>query len=205
MLKKLALAVVALVAMVVIIGLARGSHWKVEKTVAIDAPPEAIQPFVVDLQKGWPQWATWHAMDPKATWTYAGTPGAVGQSMSWQGPEIGKGTLTLTKIEPLLVAYDGAIESNDVNDKGTLTFTPEAAGTRVVWLDEGDAPPVVGGLFKGMLEAMLGEQFQKNLDALKVVVEKQQVAAQAVAAQAVAAQAEQAVQAPPPGDPTAVP
>ena len=95
-------------------------------------------------------------------------------------------------IEPLVVAYEGAIESKNVNDKGTLTFTPDTAAgstaTKIVWIDEGDAPPVVGGLFKGMLEAMLGDQFQKNLDALKAVAEKQQVADDARAAQDAAAQ-----------------
>lgn len=191
MLKKLALAVVALVALVVVVGLARGRHWRVEKAAVINAKPETLHAFVDDFERGWTRWSVWHAMDPKGVWSYAGTPGTVGHTMSWQGPEVGTGKLTLTKIEPLEVAYDGAIESNDVNDKGTLTFTPDptpgSTATKVVWIDEGDAPPVVGGLFKGMLEAMLGDQFQKNLDALKVVAEKKQVDDDTAAAQAKAA------------------
>lgn len=125
-------------------------------------------------------------MDPEGVWTYAGAPSTVGHSMAWDGPKVGHGKLTLASLSASTVRYDGAIEGDDVNNHGVLTLAPDGANTEVVWVDEGDAPPVVGGLFMGMLEDMLNDNFTRNLAALKVVAEKQQAVVDANEAAAAA-------------------
>jgi len=187
MLKKLAIAAVAIVVAIVAVGLARGSEWRVEKSIGINAKPENIQPLITDFAKGWPQWSLWSSMDPAAKYKYSGTPGTPGHSMTWSGPEVGNGTLTLQTVEPLKVVFAGAIEAKEQNDVSTFSFSDDGKTTTLVWLDEGKAPPVIGGLFKGLLEKTLGAQFEKNLEQLKVAAEKKQTEIDAAAAAAAAA------------------
>lgn len=175
MLKKILIAGAVVVIAIVAVGLARGSDWKVERSLAMKAQPATVLPLLTDFEKGWTQWSIWSSMDKQAKWTFAGTPGTVGHAMTWGGPEVGSGTLTIKSITPTQVELEGAIESKDKNDLTTFTLKSEGETTTVTWLDEGHAPPVIGGLFKGKLEQMLGEQFQKNLEQLKAVAEKKQL------------------------------
>lgn len=175
MLKKIALVVGAVIALIVVVGVARGRDWHVERATTINARPETIQPLLIDFEKGWTQWSVWASMDPAAKWEFGGAAGTVGHSMRWSGQKIGGGTLKLEAIEPLKVVYRGVLDGKeDQGDTGTITLTADGTSTKVLWTDDGVAPPVVGGLLKGMLQKSLGAQFEKNLEQLKALAEKTQ-------------------------------
>lgn len=200
MLRKILLVVLVVVVGAVVVGLARGSHWRIEQRAQIAARPDVIAPLLTDFEKGWPQWSVWHGMDPEGKWSYGGTASTPAHSMAWDGPTVGHGKLTLAEVGPMSLRYDGAIEGDEVNNHGSLTWLPAGAQTEVVWIDEGDAPPVIGGLFMGMLEDMLNDNFTRNLAALKVVAEKQQAIVEAnerAAAALTEAKAEEAATATP--------
>jgi hypothetical protein len=85
---------------------------------------------------------------------------------------MGRGRLEIVEASPALgVKLDEAIESETVNAHASLLFSADATGTRVTWVDEGTLPPVLGGYFRGMIEAMLGTNFENGLKKLKTVVE----------------------------------
>lgn len=172
MLKKAALALLAVVVLLGVVGALLPRQWRVERAVVIDAPPERILPFVANLKR-WQDWAVWtKAMDPKVVNTWGGPDEGVGARWQWTGPVMGRGAMTVTAADATGVSVEEAIESDTVNARGRLSFTVEGPGTRVVWVDEGTLPPM-GGFFRGYLEGMLGENFEKGLSGLKALVEKQ--------------------------------
>lgn len=172
MLKKAAILVGAIALLIGAIGALLPRQWHVERSIHIEAPPERVLPFVANLRR-WQDWAVWtKAMDPNVVNTFAGPDEGVGARWQWQGPVMGHGAMTITAADRTGVSIDEAIESDVVNARGRLAFTPDGQGTTVTWSDDGTLPPM-GGFFRENLEAMLGAHFEKGLSALKSVVEQQ--------------------------------
>jgi Polyketide cyclase / dehydrase and lipid transport len=201
-LKIVGLGFVGLVVVLTVVGLLLPRQWKVERSVVIQAAPEHIHPLIEDL-KAWQSWAAWTKdMDPEVKNEYGGPTTGVGAWWSWSGPVMGHGKMTITKSDVAAgVWVDEMIETDkEVNAHGSLTWTQEGGGTKVTWVDTGTLPPM-GGYFVGMIEGMLGDNFEVGLKHLKAEVEKRR-AAELEAAQA-AAQAARAAQ-PVPAEPAAV-
>jgi hypothetical protein len=179
-LKAVGLGLMALVGLLVVVGLFLPRQWRVERSVAIQAAPEHIYPLVSDL-RAWQSWAVWTKdMDPEVKDEYGGPPSGVGAWWSWKGPKMGRGKMTITRADvDAGVWLDEMIEADEVNARGSVTWTLEGGGTRVRWVDEGTLPPVIGGYFVGMIEDMLGDNFQKGLEGLKAQAEKRRVMEQA--------------------------
>lgn len=140
--------------------------------MVIAAPPAAIHPFVSNLRK-WQEWAVWtKELDPQVKNTWSGPEEGVGAGWAWLGPKMGRGKIVVTASDVATgVKLDEAIEGDEINAHATFSYVVVGASTRVVWVDEGTLPPVLGGYFRGMIEKMLGENFEKGLEKLKSVVE----------------------------------
>ncbi len=179
------LGILGLVAAVVVVGLLLPRQWSVEETVVINAGPEHIHPLVDDL-KEWQSWAAWtKAMDPEVVYDYSPKAAGEGAWWTWKGPVMGLGKMIITKSDPATgVWVDEMINSEEVNAKGSLTWTREGEATKVKWVDSGTLPPVIGGYFVGFFNKMLSENFQTGLQNLKAVAEKRQAAGQAAPAEA---------------------
>ena len=163
--KRGALGLVGLVAVLVGVGLVLPRQWHVERSVVIDAAPEHIHPLVEDLRT----WASWaREPDPTVQDTYGGAASGVGAWWAWSGPKMGHGKMTITRSDVASgVWFDEAIETEEVNAHGSLTWTREGGGTRVTWVDEGQLPPVMGGYFVGLVNDSLGAHFEHALMNLK--------------------------------------
>lgn len=187
-LKKVGLGLVGLVGVLAAVGLVLPREWRVERSVVINAAPEHIHPLVDDL-KAWQSWAAWTKdMDPEVKNEYGGPASGAGAWWAWNGPKMGHGKMTISKSEVASgVWVDEMIETDkEVNAHGSITWTQEGGGTKVTWVDTGTLPPVIGGYVVGMIEDMLGNNFQVGLQHLKAEVEKRR-AAELEAAQAVPA------------------
>jgi hypothetical protein len=177
-LKRAGLGLVGLVAVLSGVGLVLPREWRVERSVVINAAPEHIHPLVDDL-KAWQSWAAWtQDMDPEVKNEYGGPASGVGAWWAWNGPKMGHGKMTITQSEVASgVWVDEMIETDkEVNAHGSITWTQEGGGTKVTWVDTGTLPPVIGGYVVGMIEDMLGENFQVGLKHLKAEVEKRRAA-----------------------------
>jgi hypothetical protein len=126
--------------------------------------------------ESWQDWAAWtKGMDPEVEYTYSGPSEGVGATWAWRGPKMGKGRMMLTASDPQRgVEIDEAIESDEVNARGSLIYTRTGEGTRIDWRDSGTLPPVLGGYARGMINDMLGENSAVGLADLKRVVEEGQ-------------------------------
>ena len=172
--KKLLLALVVLIALLLIGSLFIPGRYHVERSVVIDAPPEAVFSFVNQV-KLWPSWIAWTtAKDPTLINTFSGPDSGVGAAMSWDGKKMGQGTFIFTAAEPKGgVKYDLSFDHGKYNSKGALTFTAEGKGTKVIWSDDGDVGRnPIGRYFSLMFDKLMGPDFEEGLNNLKKKAEE---------------------------------
>jgi len=172
MLRKLAIAVVAIAVLVVVVGLLLPRRWHVEQSVVINATPARIHPFISNL-RSWQEWASWSKeLDPQVRNSYEGPADGTGAKWSWLGPKMGHGRMEIAMADPRVgVEINEAIESESINAHSSFVYRSEGAGTRVTWVDEGTLPVMLGGYFRSSVERQLGTYFQQGLDSLKQRVE----------------------------------
>lgn len=172
MIKKIAIAVVAAVLAVLGVAAALPRGWSVERSIVIRSAPERVYPLLFDLRR-WQEWSAWtKALDPLVRNTYEGPQDGVGAKWIWMGPRMGRGQLEIVAADPATgIELAQAIESEVVNAKASLRFSREGDDTRLTWRDEGTLPLLVGGLFRGTVEARLGGHLEASLEKLKATVE----------------------------------
>jgi Polyketide cyclase / dehydrase and lipid transport len=171
-LKLAAFALLGLLLLVAAVGLFLPRDWSVERSIVIQASPETIHPWV-DSPAKWKEWFDFSEMGEMAV-EVSGPASGVGATYVWTSPA-SNGRMTIVESDPKTgVRFDEAIESDSINAHGSILFAAEGAATRVTWSDKGDPdalPPVIGGLFRGMLNASIGSAFEKGLANLKTKVE----------------------------------
>ena len=172
-LKFLLLLVIVLAAVLVGGGYLLSPKFSVSRTVQIQAPPEAVYPLVAD-PRGWKAWSVWNRRDPAMQLTYSGPPAGAGAGWAWKSESQGNGRMEFTAAEPnAQVDFDLYFDDFGTRSKGTLRFEPEAGGTRVTWLMNGDmgANPLMRW-FALFGDKMIGGDFEAGLANLKAVAER---------------------------------
>ena len=170
--KYVALALLALVGVLLLVGLCMPQEWTVERSLVVRAEPARIHPLVGNLE-GWKRWMPWLEDDPKMTLAFAGTAGAPGSTMRWTSEAMGNGTLTVTKSDPATgLEYELSMDEFAVPAHGSIRYSAEGDATRLTWRDTGTLGrnPFVR-LFGPLLEGALGQSFEKGLANVKSVVE----------------------------------
>ena len=161
---------VALVTLVVV-GFFLPSAYRIERSVVIDADPEAIHEYVGDLDK-WTAWEPWSEEDPTIRVERSDNTTGVGAHQSWSG-ESGGGELTLTRNSvDEGIAYDLTFD-DEHESQVTMRYQADGAATRVVWTMEGDSGMnLIGRYFGLVMDSMVGPMFERGLEKLKFVVEQ---------------------------------
>lgn len=175
MLKKIGLAVAALI--VVVLGLAatKPNSFRVERKIAIKAPPEKIFPWLENPQKT-TEWSPWEKKDPNLKKTYSGPAKGVGAAYAWEGnKEVGSGRLELTEVvapKKVVMKLDFVSPMEGHNVAG-YEVVPAEGGSEVTWYIAGPMPfpSKIMCVFMNM-DAMIGGEFEKGLASLKAVAEK---------------------------------
>ena len=100
MLKIILIAIPVIIVVFLIIVATQPSSYRVARTLAITAPPDAVFPHMNDLKK-WEAWNPWGKADPNMKLTYGGPASGVGAYYSWAGNrEVGEGRATITESRP---------------------------------------------------------------------------------------------------------
>ncbi|MDB4106857.1 hypothetical protein N8368_03000 [Bacteroidia bacterium] len=81
MLKKIGIALVATVALLLIVAAFAPKEMNSEKTVKIDAPQEIVWRHVSSM-KGMDSWSPWNDYEPDMNKEWSGTSGSVGDKMT---------------------------------------------------------------------------------------------------------------------------
>jgi hypothetical protein len=172
-----ALAIGSTVLVLVVMGVLLPAHYRVERTILINAPATIVHPWVEDLRR-WPTWANWNRTDTSLTTSYSDVERGVGAGEAWRSERAGSGTRQITRSDP----HSGIEFTTQLGDgtlcKGSISYSEAAGTTTVTWIDQGQLPKVVGGFSKGAFESAISEHMDEGLKRLKQAVEAQPVAPQ---------------------------
>jgi hypothetical protein len=174
MLKKILIALVAIV--VVFVGLVamQPSDFRVARTASMSAPASAVFAQVNDLHK-WEAWSPWAKLDPAAKNTFEGPPAGTGATFSWAGNnQVGEGRMTITESRPdELIRFNlEFFKPMAGTSTAEFTFKPEGDQTAVTWSMVGKNNFIAKAMCLFMnMDKMVGGQFEKGLAAMKSIVE----------------------------------
>jgi uncharacterized protein YndB with AHSA1/START domain len=171
-LKYLGLLLIALIAVLLIGGMAISSKFSISRSVQIAAPPEKIFPLVSD-PRAWAKWSVWNQRDPAMTITYSGPPSGTGAVWAWQSKSEGDGKMSFTAAEPpKRLAYDLFFPDFGTTSTGEFRFEPNGTTTTVTWVMNGDmGKNPIYHWFAKFSDKMIGPDFEAGLKALKTVAE----------------------------------
>lgn len=171
--KTLGIASVAIVTILAIFVALQPADFRVERSITIAAPSQAIYGYVNDL-RAMESWSPYAKMDVAQVNTYSDPATGVGATCDWEGGQSGRGRLTIVGAEPdrevdlRLEFFEPLATTNQVR----FTLAPTDGATRVTWSMEGHNG-FVGkalGLFLDM-DRMVGAEFEKGLASLKTLAE----------------------------------
>jgi len=174
MLKKILIALAALVLIFVVVVALQPSEFQMDRSTTIAAPQADVFAQVNDFHK-WDAWSPWAKLDPQAKVTFEGPPEGEGTVMTWSGnSEVGEGKMTLTESRPneLVKTRVDMVKPFEGTSTSEFTFKPEGDQTAVTWsvaahhnFMEKALCLVMGG------KTMMSDLMEKGLAQMKSVVE----------------------------------
>jgi hypothetical protein len=174
MLKKIALSLVAVVLLILAAAAMQPNSFSVQRSIAIQAPPEKIIPLISDFHQ-WTRWSPWEKLDPAMRRTYTGAARDQGAIYAWKGDsKVGEGRMEVTGVTPSAVAikldFLTPFESHNVTE---FSMAPDGATTTVTWKMSGPSQFMTKlmGLVASM-DSMVGKDFENGLAKLKVAAEQ---------------------------------
>ncbi len=172
-LKRIVVAVVALIALLLVIGWLLPSGFKVQRSIQVAAPPSKIYPLIADPRQ-WKNWTVWNQRDPAMQMQYSGADSGAGAKWSWQSKTEGNGVMEFTAAVPVeRVDYALSFPDMGMSSRGELRLVPDGAGTRITWTNEGDmGSSPVNRYFGLMMDSLVGPDFEGGLKNLKALAER---------------------------------
>ncbi len=172
MLKKILFGLLGILLLLLIISFFLPSKMTVSQSATINASDSLVFAQVNDL-RNWEKWSPWKAMDPEMKITYSDNPVGANGWYSWEGPQSGKGKLTIKSSTPNSNIKTGLAFEGMTPASGSWDFKREGDGVKVTWGFDSDMGmnPMnrwFGFLMKGTLE----QQFQEGLTKMKTVCEQ---------------------------------
>jgi len=175
MLKKIAIVLIILVAVILVYAATKPDAFSVQRTTSINAPAEKIYPLINDFHK-WGAWSPYEKKDPAMKRTYSGAASGKGSAYAWEGNrEVGKGSIEITEISPpskVQIKLD-MLEPIEGHNVVEFSLEPKGDVTNVTWAMHGPSPYIskVIGVFINM-DNMIGKDFEAGLANLKAMAEK---------------------------------
>jgi len=174
MLKKILLGLVALLAVILIVGAFQSNTYRVERSITIAAPAAAVFSQINDVHQ-MQAWSPWAKLDPNAKMTFDGPASGVGAGFAWAGNSaVGEGRETIIASTPTELVRMKLEFFKPMAGVATTEFHLQSAGagTSVTWSMSGDKNYVskVMCLFMSM-DKMIGGDFERGLANMKALVE----------------------------------
>jgi uncharacterized protein YndB with AHSA1/START domain len=147
----------------------------IQRSRAINAPPEKVFALVDNLHN-WPRWSEQDRQDQSMRRTFSGPESGVGAGSAWKGSgSSGEGTMAITESLPpskvnVTAVWKKPFASRNMNE---FVLTPEGTGTKITWTWRGQNvyPLKLMSLFTN-IDRMMGTHFESSLDGLKAEAEK---------------------------------
>ncbi|MBM3544539.1 MAG: SRPBCC family protein [Alphaproteobacteria bacterium] len=135
MLKKVLIALAALILIFVVVVALQPSEFHVERSATIAAPQDEVFAQVNDFRK-WDAWSPWAKLDPQAKIAFEGPPSGEGTVMTWAGNDkVGEGKMTLDESRPsdLVKIKVDFVRPFEGSNTSQFTFKPDGDRTSVTW------------------------------------------------------------------------
>ncbi|HEX2733210.1 MAG TPA: SRPBCC family protein [Polyangiaceae bacterium] len=195
-LKNILIGVVVLVGALLLVIQTRPAEFHIERSLAIDAAPADVFPFIQDFHK-WSTFSPWDKLDANMKREYSGASSGPGAVYAWSGNDkVGTGRMTIVDVivpEQVKIQLD-FIAPWEAHNTATFSLRSAPNGSVVTWMMDGenDFLGKAAGLFMDM-DKLVGKDFEDGLQNLKRAAEalvkarpSSNAAAQAAAAQTVA-------------------
>jgi hypothetical protein len=169
LLTKIGLGLLGVLAVFSVVVATRPSHFHVERSQAIPAPPAAVFSLIDDFHR-WPEWSPWEKLDPAMKREYSGPASGVGASYEWTGNEdVGRGSMRITESQaPSRVAI--ALEFKEpwqATNTTLFSIAPAPSGATVTWGMDGESNFVFKAMSLFMdMDSMVGKDFEEGLSNL---------------------------------------
>ena len=140
---------------------------RVERSITILAPPEAIFPYLNDL-RNWPLWTAWNRRE-EIDYAYGTFSAGDGAEQRWTSQHM-SGVLRILKTEPdARLDYELIMGDGDYELVGRIELHPDGACTRLVWKCAWDrAKNPYRRYFDLALRWMIRRDFAAGLENLEV-------------------------------------
>lgn len=175
--KKVLIAIVALIVLLLVAALILPSDYHVERSIVVQAPKDSVFNYL-KLLKSQDEFSVWNQLDPNMKKTFKGVDGTVGAVAGWQSDnkDVGSGEQEIIKIdEGKRVDFELRF-FEPWESKGYAYFTTEAidsASTKVTWAVFGKMPyPWNLMLVVSDMDEMLGKDLSQGLENLKTILEE---------------------------------
>lgn len=168
-------SLLAVALLLVGLGLLLPRHWHVEASIMINAPAAAIHARVDDLEY-WPRWAQWNHSELAPQNQLGAQRSGPGATLTWYGRNPSKDKVTTGEVRVVRSDPERGVwfESRTMGgepSRASVTYEEKPGVTEVTWRDEGQLPPIVGGLFRDLFQKRLAQHMQGGLERLKDLVE----------------------------------
>ncbi len=163
------------VALLIAAAFMQPDDFRVSRSITIAAPVSVIFPHVNNLHN-FNVWNPWAKIDPNSKIVFEGPLEGVGAIMRWDGNnEVGAGSMTNveTRMNEFVQFKMEFLKPMAATHTAEFTFKPEENQTIVTW-DMYGKNNFIGKLM-GLVfncDKMVGGQFEKGLESLKDVVER---------------------------------
>jgi hypothetical protein len=172
--KIVVLVILAVVAGVLIYAWSRPDSFRIQRSIAIKAPPERIAGLFDDF-RAFAQWSPWEKRDPNLKRTFAGPPKGRGARYAWEGnKQVGSGSMEILEASPQKVVIKlDFLKPFEAHNTTEWTMVPSGDSTTVTWAMYGPSPYMTKliGVFMSM-DSMVGKDFEAGLASLKALAEK---------------------------------
>ena len=172
---KIVLIVIAvIIAGILIYAWTRPESFRVQRTIAIKAPPAKIAPLIADF-RAWPQWSPYENRDPDMKRTYGSSSSGQGATYAWEGNKnVGAGRMEILESSPqrIVIKLD-FLKPFEAHNTAEFTLVPSGDTTNVTWAMHGPSPFMSKVMQTFMnFDKMIGTDFATGLASLKTVAEK---------------------------------
>jgi uncharacterized protein YndB with AHSA1/START domain len=163
------------IAAVLVLAATKPDMLRVQRSTAINAPPERIFPLIADFHQ-WLSWSPYEQKDPAMKRSYDGAERGKGAVYAWDGDKnVGSGRMEILEAaEPhkIVIKLD-FFTPFEGHNTAEFTMLPQGDGTHVTWLMHGPARFVTRLIQVFIsLDNMIGKDFEAGLANLKRIAEK---------------------------------
>jgi hypothetical protein len=174
MLKKILIALAAIVVVFVGVVAMQPSDFRIVRTATMSTPASAVFAQVNDFHN-WEAWSPWAKLDPAAKNSFEGPSAGIGTIFRWAGnKEVGEGSMTITESRPsdLIRIKLEFLKPFAATNSAEFTFKPDGDQTAVTWSMAGKNNFISKAICLFMnMDKMVGGKFEEGLAAMKSIVE----------------------------------